>query len=45
VFDAGPYRFGWNGTNASGEVVGSGVYVYRLTAGGRIMTKKMVLLK
>lgn len=40
------YRvYEWNGTDATGTPVGSGVYFYRLAAGKRSMTKKMVLLK
>jgi hypothetical protein len=35
----------WDGKDASGSQVGSGVYFYRLTAGDRTLTKKMVLLK
>jgi hypothetical protein len=35
----------WDGKDASGNPVGSGVYFYRLTAGDKTLTKKMVLLK
>lgn len=46
----GPYARGahdvvWNGTDAKGGHVGSGVYFYRLTAAGTTLTRKMVLLK
>jgi M6 family metalloprotease-like protein len=45
VFEAGPHRVEWNGTDANGTRVSSGVYVYRLTAGHRSISKKMILLK
>jgi hypothetical protein len=35
----------WDGEDASGNQVGSGVYFYRLTTGDRTLTKKLVLLK
>jgi hypothetical protein len=35
----------WDGTDANGTSVGSGVYFYRIRAGNRTITKKMVLLK
>ncbi len=41
---AGPQRVVWDGRNDSGETVAAGVYLYRLTAGGRSLTKKMLLL-
>jgi M6 family metalloprotease-like protein len=45
VFQAGPHDLVWNGTDANGTPVSSGVYVYRLTAGNRSISKKMILLK
>ncbi len=42
---AGEYRVQWNGRNAAGIAVPSGVYFYRLRAGGFIETKKMLLLR
>jgi hypothetical protein len=47
---SGPYKLGvhdvvWNGTNAEGSRVASGVYFYRLDAQGKTLTRKMVLLK
>ncbi|MFH1860253.1 MAG: Ig-like domain-containing protein, partial [bacterium] len=35
----------WNGHNEDGEEVASGVYFYRLEAGGQVSTRKMVVLK
>lgn len=42
---AGSYRVSWDGTDLSGARVASGVYFYRLQAGGEDLAKKMVLLK
>lgn len=41
----GNYRVEWDGRNNAGASVSSGVYFYRLNAGGFRSTKKMVLLK
>jgi flagellar hook assembly protein FlgD len=35
----------WDGKDTKGNQVGSGVYLYRLKAGKKTLTKKMVLLK
>jgi hypothetical protein len=42
---AGPYAVEWNGCSDNGEKVASGVYFYRLTAGEKETSRKMVLLK
>jgi hypothetical protein len=43
--EAGVKTYTWDGRDRQGEEVSSGVYFYRLTAGNRTLTKKMVLLK
>lgn len=45
VQDAGTYSATWDGRNLQGQLVSSGVYIYRLQAGNYLDTKKMVLLK
>jgi hypothetical protein len=42
---AGYKRVEWDGTDESGSVVASGIYLYRLTSGDFSETKKMLLLK
>ncbi|HXS09763.1 MAG TPA: choice-of-anchor B family protein [Candidatus Krumholzibacteria bacterium] len=42
---AGAHQVAWDGTDARGARVASGVYYYRLDAGGQTATKQMVLLK
>ncbi len=42
---AGSYKIHWRGYDNSNEALPSGVYFYRLTAGERAETKKMMLLK
>lgn len=42
---AGPHEITWDGTDTRGSAVASGVYLYRLTAGEYIETKKMSLIK
>jgi hypothetical protein len=42
---AGAHSITWDGRNARGQSVGSGIYFYRLTTPARTLTRKMVLLK
>ena len=42
---AGYHSLIWDGTNESGQVVSSGLYLYRLTANDKSFLKKMILLK
>lgn len=42
---AGRHEAVWRGRDDRGREVGSGTYVYRLTADGRTLTDKMLLLK
>jgi PKD repeat protein len=44
-FDAGTHTVTWDGKNSAGELVASGVYLYRLTASDFTQTKKMILMK
>ena len=43
--NAGTHEVVWNGTNASGARVASGMYVYTLKTQDRVLSKKMVLMK
>jgi hypothetical protein len=42
---AGYHPVEWNGTDNSGQPVATGIYFYKVQAGDRIETKKMMLLK
>lgn len=42
---AGSYKVVWNATDEMGTNVPTGIYYYRLRAGDRILTKKLLLLK
>ncbi len=42
---AGTHTVSWNGRDAKGVTVASGIYFYRLTTGNRTLTRKLVLLK
>ncbi|MDE3260165.1 MAG: T9SS type A sorting domain-containing protein [Gemmatimonadota bacterium] len=43
--EAGSFTVTWYGTDAVGRRVASGVYLYRIQAGGFSAVKRMVLLK
>ncbi len=43
--EAGSHQVRWNGTDDSGRLVASGIYVYRLTADNRSESKKMLFLQ
>jgi hypothetical protein len=42
---AGPHRLTWDGVDARGQAVGSGVYFYRLRTGDETVTRKLTILK
>jgi len=42
---AGNYRVSWDGRGNQGRALSTGVYLYRLTAGESVLTRKMLLLK
>lgn len=44
-FAAGIHNVIWNSRDKNGHQVSSGLYIYRITAGGFINTKKMMLLR
>ena len=41
----GEYRVMWDGRDAVGRAVSSGVYLYRLQAGTNVATRKMLFVK
>ncbi len=43
--NAGVHIIRWDGTNDRGEVVSSGIYLYRVVAEGNVVTRKMILMK
>jgi flagellar hook assembly protein FlgD len=45
TFSAGGHPFQWNGLDSEGRRMVSGLYVYRLQAGKRVLTLKTVLGK
>ncbi|MCK6621491.1 MAG: T9SS type A sorting domain-containing protein [Calditrichaceae bacterium] len=42
---AGGHKIAWDGRNEGGEPVSSGVYIYRVVAGGFVESRKMVLMR
>jgi len=45
VYDAGGHAVVWSGTDESGYKVSSGVYLYKMTVGDLVISKKMLLVK
>jgi len=45
VIPAGSHTVTWDGNNDAGQNVNSGLYFYRLNAGGEIQTKRMSLVR
>ncbi len=43
--NGGEHRMTWDGRNDNGLVAGSGVYIYRLQSGNRVLSGKMLLLR
>jgi flagellar hook assembly protein FlgD len=42
---AGAHSVVWNGKNALGELVGSGVYIYSLSTPEKTVSKRLIFLK
>ena len=42
---AGRFDVAWNGRNDNGQALASGVYIYRLSTGSRVFTKRMTLIR
>jgi len=42
---AGDYRVKWNGTDKLGQLVASGIYIYKLVSGTKTISNKMLMLK
>ena len=45
VWSSGANEIRWDGRDAGGNAVGSGVYFYRLDTGKTTLVKKMILLR
>ncbi len=45
VRDAGDYDLDWNGTDDTGRRLPAGVYFYKLEASGKVLTRKLVLMR
>lgn len=44
-YGAGTYHLNWDGRDAAGRTMPSGVYLYRLKTGAEVFSRKMMLLK
>ena len=45
IAPAGPTAINWTGTDLTGRIVPNGVYFYRLLAGGKSISRKMVVIR
>ena len=45
VLDPGVFSVAWDGRSDSGEMVSSGLYIYRMQAGSFVSTQKMMLVR
>lgn len=45
VESEGPHTTSWSGVDSNGRAAASGVYVYRITAGGKSEARRMVLVR
>ncbi|MCD4819647.1 MAG: carboxypeptidase regulatory-like domain-containing protein [Candidatus Cloacimonetes bacterium] len=43
--ESGSHSYNWNGTDANGKTVASGIYFYKMKSGRYSTTKKMILMK
>jgi hypothetical protein len=43
--DPGGYRAAWDGTDETGHPVPSGIYLYRLTAGGNSFMRRALVVR
>ena len=43
--EGGRHTMHWNGTNDAGSNVSSGVYLYRLVCGKKVLTRKLVMMR
>ena len=44
IKEPGSYAVYWDGTDKTGRRVSSGIYLYRMKAGGTVLTRKMVVV-
>jgi ligand-binding sensor domain-containing protein len=44
-YKAGSHTLRWDGLDAGGNQVASGIYLYRLNAGSKVQVRKMILMK
>jgi flagellar hook assembly protein FlgD len=45
LYNAGPHTLQWDGRDATGRAAASGIYFCRLEAAGKVLSKKMTLIR